>query len=339
MQQHLNKTNNLAAQQGKSKLSSLFILLVLMVAVGGVFTNYNRIFDYIQLRNYQPPANIVQLADDTTMNAAARHLLYLNKPKLANIVADFRKHCPENEDTIVLGCYHSTERGIFVYNVPDAELAGVQQVTIAHETLHAAYDRLSNHDKTTINKALNDFYDNQLTDPEVKAEIAIYKRTEPSQVTNEMHSIFGTEVAKLPGPLESYYKRYFNDRSKITDYAQRYRSQFSQRQAAITAADAQLDILKKTIDSQQTDLNAQLVQINAERARINGYANANDNTKYNAAVPGFNAMIDSYNNNVARLKDVIATYNSLVATHNQIASQLSVLNKALDTRTTTSVNN
>jgi hypothetical protein len=95
MQQHLNKTNNLAAQQGKSKLSSLVILLVLMVAVGGVFTNYNRIFDYIQLRNYQPPANIVQLADDTTMNAAARHLLYLNKPKLANIVADFRKHCPE----------------------------------------------------------------------------------------------------------------------------------------------------------------------------------------------------------------------------------------------------
>ena len=35
----------------------------------------------------------------------------------------------ESEKTIILGCYHSDQEGIFVYNVTDPRLSGVEQVT------------------------------------------------------------------------------------------------------------------------------------------------------------------------------------------------------------------
>ena len=57
----------------------------------------------------------------------------------------------------MLGCYHSNQDGIFLYNVQDARLAGVQQVTAAHEMLHAAYDRLSTKDKNYVDGLLMDY--------------------------------------------------------------------------------------------------------------------------------------------------------------------------------------
>ena len=42
----------------------------------------------------------------------------------------------------MLGCY-ILNKGIYVYDITDDRLAGVRQVTTAHEMLHAAYDRLS----------------------------------------------------------------------------------------------------------------------------------------------------------------------------------------------------
>lgn len=333
MLQPANKHLKLTSQQGKSKLSSLVTLLVLVGLVGGLLVNQNRIFDYWRLRGYMPPANVVQLAADTTMNDYARHLFYLNKPGILPTVASFRQHCPENQDTIVLGCYHSGENGIFVYDVPDPTLAGVQQVTAAHEMLHAAYGRLSHQDKAAINAQLQAFYKHGLTDPQVLAELKIYKVTEPDSLPDEMHSLFGTEIAQLPPGLEAYYKKFFTDRSKIVSYQSRYQTQFTQRQSAIAADDQQLNELKAQINAQQTVLDSQLAIITADRARINGYAKSNDVAAYNAAVPGFNAEIDRYNTGIGTLQSLITSFNQLVEARNAIAGQLTTLDKALDTRT------
>jgi len=335
MPQPANKT----PQTAGSRLSSLLTLLVLLAVIAAVAGNSNRIFDWWRLRGYTPPTNVAQLASDTTMTAQAQHLFFLNRPGIQSDVASFRKDCPENEDTIVLGCYHSVEGGIFVYNVPDPALAGVQQVTAAHETLHAAYDRLSRSDKKTIDAELQDFYNHKLSDQRVKDEIGIYQKTEPKEVTNEMHSIFGTEVANLPTPLEDYYKRYFNDRAKIVRYEQQYQAQFTQRQQAIADDDAHLTALKSQIDGAQSALNIQLQTITSQRTQINALLAAGNYSAYNAAVPSFNRMIDNYNSSVADLQATIDAYNQLVAARNQIATQLNVLDKALDTRTAQALKN
>ena len=333
MPQLVNKQSRSVSQQGKSKLSGLVTLLVLLGLIGGLLANGNRLFDYWRLRGYTPPANVAQLASDTTMNEYARHMFYINKPGVLPTVASFRQHCPENQDTIVLGCYHSGENGIFVYDVPDPTLAGVQQVTAAHEMLHAAYSRLSRNDKSAINTQLKDFYKHGLSDPQVLAELKIYKVTEPDSLPDEMHSLFGTEITNLPQGLENYYKKYFTDRSKIVTYQARYQTQFTQRQDAIAADDKQLNELKAQINAQQPILDSQLASITADRARINGYASSNNVAAYNASVPGFNAKIDRYNAGIGTLQSLITSFNDLVAARNAIAGQLTTLDKALDTRT------
>jgi hypothetical protein len=337
MLRQANKYQKPPIQQGKSRLSYLLTMLAIVIVAAGLLTNETRLLDWYHLRGYVPPSNVAKLADDTSMSPYARHMFYLNKPQILSSVTSFRRYCPENQDTIVLGCYHSGENGIYVYNVPDPSLAGVQQVTAAHEVLHAAYARLSSHDRAVVDSELMDYFQHGLTDSNVKADIKIYQQTEPSSVTDEMHSLFGTEIANLPAPLQSYYGRYFTSRSKIVAYQQQYQDQFTKRQATIMADDKQLNDLKISIKIDQDGIDSQLAIINSDRARINSYAASNQNASYNAAIPAFNSEIDDYNAAVQKLKDQIDGYNQLVAARNLVAGQLTTLDNALDTRTSKTV--
>lgn len=208
------------------------VLVASLIAVPVVgLTQRDKIYDWAKLRNYTPSIAVTNLATANSMNDKARHLFYVNHPQLVGDSNTFRADCTVTEQTIVLGCYHPKQQGIFVYNVSDARLAGIQEVTAAHEMLHAAYDRLSSKDKESVDKMLQDFYDNDLKDQRVLDTIAAYKKSEPNDVVNEMHSVFGTEVANLPVPLEMYYKRYFDDRSKVISYSQKYEGEFTSRTA------------------------------------------------------------------------------------------------------------
>jgi hypothetical protein len=308
------------------------VVAVWLLLLGLLFANRQDIYDWWRLRAYTPPAAVASLAEQDTMTPYARDLFYLNRPQLLSSVNSFRSHCPQNENAVVLGCYHPGENGIYVYDVQDPKLQGVTQVTAAHEDLHAIYARLSSKDQTSVNKLLEDYYKNGLTDSQVKAEIEEYKKTEPGAVLDEMHSVFGTEVANLPAPLEAYYKKYFSNRAAIISYQQRYQAEFSSRRSAVARYDARLTAMKSQIDSQQAALDAQLKQINATKARLDDLRRSGDAAAYNAAVPGYNAQVSAYNAAVASLKILISQYNQLVEARNQLAGELNTLDKALDTR-------
>jgi hypothetical protein len=311
-----------------------FLALLLLLVAGIVLAalNQQQLEDWWRLRGYQPPAEVVQLADQDTMNAYTRHLFYLNEPQLPSTVASFRQHCPENKDTIVLGCYHPGQNGIFIYKVQDPALGGIQQVTAAHEVLHAVYARLSNGDRTKLDAELENFYQHGLSDPRVLAEVKLYQQTEPTDVMDEMSCTFGTEVAKLPPLLEAYYSHYFTKRAAIVAYEQRYEGAFTSRQNVINADDQQLSAVKQQITAQQAALSYQLTQINADRSHIEGLLSAGQTSAYNAAVPGYNNEIRIYNAGVDSLRGVVTNYNQLVIARNQIAGQLTTLDSAIDTR-------
>jgi hypothetical protein len=310
----------------------VILLLALLAFPFLVYFNAQALTDWWQLRGYTPPQAVSALASQDTMTNYARHVFYVNHPDLETNSTQFRQDCSENEQTIVLGCYHSNQRGIFVYDVNDARLAGVQQVTAAHEMLHAAYDRLSGSQKADIDKQLQSFYDNGLQDQRVKDTIDAYKKTEPNDLVNEMHSIFGTEVASLPSGLEQYYTKYFTNRQAVVKYAQAYEGEFTSRQAQIAADDDKLDQMKAQIESQESSLNAQLSQINSDRQRLDSLRSSGQIARYNAGVPSFNAEIRAYNAGIEDLRTQISQYNQLVEERNSIAQELTSLDKAIDTR-------
>lgn len=311
--------------------SGNLIALVILALFGVVVTTQRQaIFDFGRLYNYQAPADIVALADATTMTDKSRHVFYVNHPEVQNKTA-FNSSCPNNggEQTIILGCYKPKQDGIFVFQVSDPQLKGVQEVTTAHEMLHAAYDRLGTKDRTKVDAQLNNYY-STLKDPRLIEIFKAYQKSEPNDLTNEMHSIFGTEVANLPGPLEDYYRQYFKDRQTVVAFASAYQSVFSGRKDQIDQYDQQLKTLKVQIEANQAQLVSLDSEITSRRQQLNRQLASGNNAAYNAQVDSFNALVNTYNNLIANTKNKIANYNRIVETRNALAVETQNLAQELN---------
>jgi hypothetical protein len=324
-----------APQRGIARPAILVVLVLWMVVLAAIVLNRQNLYDWWQLRNYHAPAAISALAGQDTMTAYGRRVYLVNHPVI-EAKQSFKSVCPNGggEQTIVLGCYHGNQRGIFLLNVNDSRLDGVEQVTAAHEMLHAAYDRLSLSEKQRINGLLYDYYANGLHDKRLIDTLNAYKKTEPNDVVNEMHSIFGTEVASLPPALETYYRKYFTNRSQVAKFAAQYQAEFTSRQDQVIADDAKLTVLKQQIKTISADLDAKSSEITARQKALLSQRSSGNLTAYNAGVPAYNALIDSYNSELNNLKSVISGYNQLVTARNQVALEQDQLVNELSTHAT-----
>jgi chromosome segregation ATPase len=209
-------------------------------------------------------------------------------------------------------------------------LSGVEQVTAAHEMLHAAYDRLSTADRQKIDQQLLDYYHNDLHDQRILDTIDAYKKTEPNDLVNEMHSIFGTEIAGLPPGLEQYYQRYFTNRQQVAAFAAQYQSAFTSKQAALTRLESQLDALKQQIQNTEADLKAKKADVDNRQSQLVAERDSGNTAAYNAGVAGYNSLVDAYNNEVDSLRGLVNTFNTLVNQHNALVLEQSQLRDELD---------
>jgi ribosome recycling factor len=311
-----------------------YIVLALLVAGNAtVWVERQQIADWWKLRNYQTPADIIALANDTTMTDYGRHLFYVNHPVLESKKA-FNDHCADkSEETAVLGCYHGNRRGIYLYAVTDSRLDGVRQVTAAHEMLHQAYDRLSTKERKRVDKLLEDFYASDLTEQDVKTKIESYKK-QGANTVNEMHSIFGSEVRNLPPALETYYEQYFSDRLKIVGYSESYQAEFTRRKDLVEQYDAQLTDIKTKISNSKGDLSTKLKELKSREKEINEDVTGQNQAEYNGDVQAYNAMVEAYNSELIQTRNLIAQYNKIVNERNDIAVQEQQLQEALDSRLT-----
>lgn len=296
-----------------------------------VIWQWQNIYDWQRLRGWEPSAKVAQLAVDTAMDTKAKRIFYVQHPEL-NDKTSFNKNCTKSEQTIVLGCYINRQ-GIFLLSVTEQRLYGVEQVTAAHELLHAIYDRLSSSDKARINYLINEAF-SKITNKRIIETVDAYKK-DGADINNELHSILGTEVRVLPPELETYYKKYFIDRTKVVSFSEQYQKAFSDKKAQedglysqIKAIEGQLTGLSDQIQSTENNLNSQYQSLESER-----------NTTTD--VQGFNARVNTYNNGVINLRSLINKYNQLANSHNalleqynSIAMEEKELFKAIDTRST-----
>jgi hypothetical protein len=325
--------------KASKKLVTYIVLLAIIAFPFIAIANAQAIEDWWKLRGYIPPAEISKLAAEDTMTDKAKKYFYLNHPQLISDKTQFNEICPQSEQTIVLGCYYDSgkvlDEGIAIFDVTDSRLSGVEEVTAAHETLHAAYHRLSPKDKSNIDNLLQDYYNNSLNDPRVRETIESYKKTEPNDVVNEMHSVFGSEVPNLPQPLEDYYKQYFTNRQIITNYSDNYESVFAQNKSKLDNIKSQIDQLKSELSDDKIRIENEQNYLGSESSRMQDLLSSGKTQQYNAAV-------GQYNTRVARLRSLISAYNakvaqinSLVEQYNSLAYAQESLFNSLDTRVQT----
>jgi hypothetical protein len=323
---------NLPGPSKRRVRPSLIVSIVLLLIVGVLFGQRRAIQDYIRLYDYHPSGVVNEFSRDDTMTASARHVFYVNHPTVQDRPS-FNSSCKSyNEQTIVLGCYHPDQAGIYVFSVNDSRLQGVEQVTAAHEMLHAAYDRLSRSQRNNIDAMLEDYYKHDLHDPRILQTIASYKKTEPSDVVNEMHSVFGTEAPNLPAPLEAYYKRYFVDRAKVVAYADSYQAEFTSREATVSQDDQTLKTYKSQIDANQQSLTSQRASLQTRQSTMTTARDSGDTATYNAQVPQYNSQVAAYNQLVDQTSNLITSYNQLVAARNALAVEVNQLAQAISSQ-------
>jgi hypothetical protein len=312
----------------KKKIFSVVFSLILIV---GMVTAYFRrwdIHDYFALISYNPSSEIAQLAVDGSFNDYGKRLFYVNKPAISNR-DEFNTQCTNHEQTIVLGCF--TGGNIYIFDVEDARLNGVEQVTSAHEMLHVAYSRLSSSEKSRIDGLVDTVY-KQANDPRLNELASSYEQQDPGSVPNELHSIIATEVSDIGAELEEYYSRYFINRLQVVNFAFGYEQVFEDLKTQLADYDTNLSTRKAEIDNRQTTLSQQESQISQLYDRMNSLLNSGQTQDYNNLVPRYNGLVNDYNQEVEAIKTLIEEYNSLVVARNAIVVLQQDLTESIDSR-------
>ena len=319
----------------KKFLVSLATIFLLIFSAVWFWSNKYTVYDYITLRGYTPSAQIESLAVNSGMNEKGKKLFYVNDPKLSGR-EEFATECQNNkEQSIVLGCYDG--KNIFVFDVTDDRLAGVEEVTSAHEMLHAAYDRLSVSEKNKVDKLTAEAFQ-RINNPRINGLIENYRKADPSVVPNELHSILGTEVENLGPELEQYYLKYFTDRSAVVSKSQNYENVFSGIKNQVDKYKADLTLRKAEIENAETSLLNIESSINSLKKRLDGYSAAGQTSSYNALVPEYNRLVNSYNSQYEQYKILLAQYNDIVEQVNVLVVEQNDLTQSLDSRVKSVIN-
>ncbi|MBL8159405.1 hypothetical protein JNJ66_03025 [Candidatus Saccharibacteria bacterium] len=253
------------------KIANVIFSVTLLALAAGILFFRQDIQDWMVLRNYQPNADIRQLAERAALSAHGRHVFYVTQPELHG-KQSFSEKCRDvanDASSNVLGCYvaHRT----YIFDVKDERLQGVREVTAAHEMLHAAYERLQGSERERVDGLIQKQLDTAV-DEHIKELIILYNRIEPGQLLNEMHSILATEQRTISPELEDYYKRYFEDRATVVGLSDDYRAVFDELKSRQEQLVRDIESLANRINDDTAELNLAVTRFNKDVQDFNAAA-------------------------------------------------------------------
>ena len=291
----------------------------------------NRLYDFVSARLFTPSSEVVAIHNSIGLTAQGGDLFYASKPAIESN-EEFNAACNSAERTAaILGCYY--KRSIHIYDVTNTELAKAENVSAAHEMLHAAYERLNFIDRSNVDSMLTIEYAKLKNDSELQKLMEYYKQAEPDALTNELHSIIGTTIADLSPGLESYYERYFKDRQKLVAMNQEYNDVFASIEKQSAELSAKVDAMKTQLDADLASYASDLDQLDADISTFNtraadGYYRTV--SAFNAARQVLTGRVASLNARRSEVNARVAEYNGYVAELNKLSIRVNELNSSIN---------
>lgn len=308
----------------------MVVVVILLGVAAWILLNRQFVLDQISVWDYHPSSDIVSIEQRAGLGGMGEFYFYASHPQV-DTASDFNTNCQRREaKSAILGCYNNKD--IYIFKVTNPTLDGIEEVTAAHEMLHAVWDRMSDQDKATIGALLEAQYA-QINDPTLKERMAYYDRTEPGQHDNELHSIIGTEVASISPALEKYYRQYFSDRSKVTALHTSYNSVFTQLSQESDTLYAQLGTLSTQIDNQKAQYEADAAKLSNDIAVFNqkatngGFTSTSD---FNAQRAALSARSNALDSERTTINAEIQSYNDKNSQYQALIIQSEALNKSID---------
>ena len=309
-----------------------FISIALLAAAGIVYMNRQYAIDQITVWGFTPSANVDSLKQRISFTPKGTFYFYASKPQVSE-ASIFNKGCPRQEvGNPILGCY--TAERIYVYDVTNTQLDGIEEVTAAHETLHAIWERTDSNEQERVGGLLKAEYQKRSTnDPSLVERMQYYQRTEPGEFVNELHSILGTEDSSLSPELETYYGQYFSQRQKVVDLHEKYNSVFNNLKKQSDALYAELTALSKNINARTIQYNADVKQLSADIDAFNTKAGSSDfasASQFNVQRTTLVARTQQVNTDRISVSNLIDIYNTKLGQYQELSTQIEALNKSID---------
>lgn len=314
-------------------IAAVILSAVLLTITGLVVVNRQYVADAVSAWQYEPSAAIVEISKRTTFTDQGKFYFYASHPAIES-AEQFNLHCQQQESgSAILGCYSAGD--IYIYDVTNDQLDGIEEVTAAHETLHAVWDRLGDTDKSRLTSLLEAEL-TRINSPELNERMAYYDRTEPGERANELHSIIGTEFSGLSAELEAHYSTYFKNRSSVVSLHTSYQSVFDNLKKQSDELEKQINALKTSLDSAIAKYNAESAQLSKEIAALKAQESTVDRTSssqvnaYNAKRQQLLSRIDTLDRSREAINAQTDTYNAKITAYNDLIVRTNNLSKSLD---------
>lgn len=302
----------------KKFFSLVFIALLTIVGLWA-YSNKWDLYDRWVSRSYEASVDSTEVLDQLNLTSRGE-LVYKASLTRVDGKDDFRKECPTDkyEGANVLGCYSG--RKIYVLKVDEPKLAGVEEVTAAHELLHAKFERMSSKQKKELAGLLEEL-SIRVSDKEVVDLITNYKKElgTGQGLDNEMFAVYGTQLTDVGAELEKVYSDYFKDRASIVAKYQSYSAEFKKINDQVASYDTRLAELKVQSDKLNSELTTLNSELNQDKTTLDNLRSSGDNEEYYQAALAYNEQVNTYNQKVKELRDVVEEYNQLVEARNNLA--------------------
>lgn len=308
------------------------VLIGVIVYLGIVFGGLTAISDAIKGSRYQPGAEMARVIENDQFTKAGERILRATYPELES-ASDFNQHCYSGaeRESSVLGCY-SGDR-IYVYDIGNAELDGIKETVLAHELLHAVWNRMSSKEQKALYADLESTY--KAHSNEMSEHMTQYSQDE---YYDELHSIIGSQLSEsdMTDALQKHYAKYFTSQDLIANYYNSYNAKFKALEQKAEELSAQIEQHKAEIEALTNQYNAtyealvaDVEDFNARANRPNGFYSR---AQFDAERSQLLARQESLDRMYDQLTTLIDTTNSLVEQYNNNAIQIGDLYDSVNSR-------
>ena len=207
------------------------------------------------------PSDVAAVADRAFLTDEGRELLTLVGAKSAH-GDDLQRACgvvDAVDDHTPAGCYSRV--GIFVFIPADPRVADAAVTTLAHELLHAAFDRLGAGEVWHVREMLHAAIDRIPADDPVHTQIDWSVGDHEESRDTELFAYLGSQEWPDGGfdpDLEAVYARYFTDRAALVEVDHRVT-------ATVNGLIADYEKAVADLERAETDALTQRAQLDADR--------------------------------------------------------------------------
>ena len=252
----------------KKRHISLWIIaaiLVLVLGFGYIFFG-QRIVDYFSGRDYEPTSDMAKTIKNLELTDDADLILRAVHPTMQK-AEEFNQSCPNGDDDMsALGCYSPSRDRIYIYEITSEELNGIKESVLAHELLHAIYQRMNNIERTSVNKMLDEYIAN--TTDSFGDYLSNYT---DEQYYTELHSVVGQRIKAedMPSNLREHYAKYFKDQNAVVGYYAKYRGIFNNLSTNIDRLGSEIQTEREAIKKKRENYQKLYAAYEAERQFYN----------------------------------------------------------------------